>query len=530
MHSENFTLRKSITSTKEALTYLPNLMPVVVIFLLAFSFSILDNYYHTQQATQQDGKALIQTLERYIERTASELYVLNSRVGKNCENEDKLTLRGHVFHSEFIKEIGIYKNDRVVCTSNEGPNNIPLSQTISDRINASKNHITVFVSRSHSDLNTLFIYASISDHYGLNALLPPGRFVSLIAHIVEDQKYQYTLRILDTDLSAGLNQDSIDSNYALFTSKLYPLEIKLRPTSATYQYHYFRHMWQTILAASLFSLLYLIIGYQLLAKRSIEFSLFNAIKNNHIELYLQPIVDANNNTIVGSEALVRWDHPTQGHISPDIFIPIAEKLDIITFLTKKTLQSVAKFLDENPNYQEKKYVSINVSRVCLIDDAFIEYLTSFTKRHPHLVASLLLEVTENLDFDQQQLDNALKNLQKMQKMGFSLAIDDFGTGYSGLNFIRLHPFHVMKIDQVFIKSLHTDTSITPVLISMIRLAKELKMNVIAEGVETEQQIELLKTLGVSYIQGFYYSHPIKPDALIKLGSEIKFDKLSKLPA
>ncbi|EGU35859.1 hypothetical protein VII00023_16545, partial [Vibrio ichthyoenteri ATCC 700023] len=246
--------------------------------------------------------------------------------------------------------------------------------------------------------------------------------------------------------------------------------------------------------------------------------------------YLQPIVDINNNEVVGSEALVRWNHPKQGKISPEIFIPLAESLGVIDLLTKKTLNNVARFLTDNPTYHEKKYVSVNLSRVCLVDDDFVTHLLLFTKRYPDLVSCLLLEVKENLDFDQNQLQRALHNLKRIQTMGFHLAIDDFGTGYSGLNFIRLHRFQVMEIDQVFIKSLHSDSTITPVLISMIQLAKELKMKVIAEGVETEQQIELLKELDVSYIQGFYYSHPIKPEALIKLGSEIKFDQVSKLPA
>ncbi|WP_231893314.1 EAL domain-containing protein [Vibrio scophthalmi] len=505
-------------------------MPVVIIFLLGFFFSILDNYYHTKNATYQDGQELIQSLERYIEKTASELYVLNDRISKTCNQEDKLALRGHVFHSEFIKEVGIYSKGRVICTSNEGITDIYLPHAIVDRINASKNHITIELGNSSSGLNTFFIYASINDHYGLNALMPPQRFINIIAQNLDSKQYIYQLSILGRDLNGVISNNLKQKDQFIFNSEVYPLQIELRPSAGTYQHHYFSHIWQTILVASLFSLIYLIIGYQLLAKRSIEFNLVSAIENDQIELYLQPIVDVNNNEVVGSEALVRWNHPTQGQISPEIFIPLAESLGIIDLLTKKTLSNVARFLTNNPSYQAKNYVSVNLSRVCLVDDDFITHLLLFTKRHPELVGCLLLEVTENLDFDQQQLQVALRNLKRIQKMGFQLAIDDFGTGYSGLNFIRLHRFQVMKIDQVFIKSLQNGSSITPVLISMIQLAKELNMKVIAEGVETKQQIDLLKELDVSYIQGFYYSRPIKPAALIELGSEIKFDQVSRLPA
>ncbi|EGU31609.1 EAL domain-containing protein [Vibrio scophthalmi] len=530
MYSAKFNLRKIYTLTREMCSHLPNLIPVLVIFFLAFSFSILGNYYHTKKAAYQDGKELILALERYIEKTASELYVLNKQIGKTCSEEDKLALRSHVFHSEFIKEVGIYSNGRIICTSNEGLTDIDLSNAIVERINASKTHITIEVSRSNSALNTFFIYASINDHYGLNALMPPQRFINLIAQNLDNKQYKYRLSILGRDLNGEIPSNLKQKDQFIFDSEIYPLQIELRPSAGTYQYHYFSHIWQTILVASLFSLIYLIIGYQLLAKRSIEFNLVSAIENDQIELYLQPIVDVNNNEVVGSEALVRWNHPTQGQISPEIFIPLAESLGIIDLLTKKTLSNVARFLTNNPSYQAKNYVSVNLSRVCLVDDDFITHLLLFTKRYPKLVGCLLLEVTENLDFDQQQLQVALRNLQRIQKMGFQLAIDDFGTGYSGLNFIRLHRFQVMKIDQVFIKSLQNDSSITPVLISMIQLAKELEMKVIAEGVETKHQIDLLKELDVSYIQGFYYSRPIKPAALIELGSEIKFDQVSRLPA
>lgn len=530
MHSVKFNLHKVYALTKEVFSHLPNLMPMVVIFLLAFSFSILGNYYHTKKAAYRDGQDLIQALERYIERTASELYVLNNQIGKACSEKNKLSLRRHVFHSEFIEEIGIYSNGRVICTSNEGATDIALSNAIVERINASKNHITIEVGRSNSNLNTFFIYASINEYYGLNALMPPQRFMNLIAKTLDGKQYKYRLSILGRDLNGKIPSNLKQKDQFIFDSKLYPLQIELRPSAGTYQYHYFSHLWQTLLAASLFSLIYLIIGYQLLAKRSIEFNLLNAIENDQIELHLQPIVNINNNEMVGSEALVRWNHPTQGQISPEIFIPLAENLGVIDLLTKKTLLSVARFLTDNPQYQESKYVSINLSRVCLVDDNFVDHLHLFAKRNPNFVHCLLLEITENIDFDQRQLQKALRNLDRIAKMGFRLAIDDFGTGYSGLNFIRLHHFHVMKIDQVFIKSLHSDSSITPVLISMIQLAKELKMQVIAEGVETEQQIEMLKQLGVSDIQGFYYSQPIKPEALIALANEIKSDTFRKLSA
>lgn len=530
MESPRLNLKKIPNLAREMFNHLPNLLPVVAIFLLAFAFSILGNYYHTQKAIEKDGKEIVSLLERYIDTVASELYILNKFVSEDCTQDDKLTLRAHAFHSEFIKEVGIYKDGFVVCTSHEGPSKIKLLSGVMDRINASKKHITISIGESSSHVSTFFVYASINETLGLNALLPPERFANLIAQFLKAREYQYQLTILDYELNNQYQTNGSYSDHLAFTSEVYPFKIELYSTSGTYQYHYFAHVWKTILTASVFSLIYLIIGYQLLAKRSIEFTLLNAIRNDQIELYLQPIVDLNTDTVVGSEALVRWNHPTQGHISPEIFIPLAEKLGVIDSLTEKMLSMVALFLQENPSYQESKYVSVNVSRISLIDDHFLNYLKTFSKQYPYFVDSILLEVTENIDFDQQQLNQALNNLKRIQDLGFKLAIDDFGTGYSGLNFIRLHSFQVMKIDQVFIKSLHSESSTTPVLISMIQLAKELNMKVIAEGVETKQQIELLRKLGVSYIQGYYYSYPVKPEALITLSEKPEYIPLTNAPA
>ncbi len=519
MKSARIKTRQFRTLTSEMFTHLPNLLPVVAIFAFVFFFSILGNYYHTKQELKSDGQKSVQMLERHIVKIAQQLREIDAQISPNCDLEDKLTLRAHVFHSDLLKEVGVYHQGIVTCTSNEGSTHIELGSDTMQRINHAANNITISLGTSKSNLTTFFIYTSVNQFHGLNALIPPEKILSIIAPFLDLRQYRYQIEIIDHLLSDDNPQSLRYDDTRIFQSNLYPLTVKIQPTAGTYRYHYFKHIWQTILFASLVSLFYLLLRYQMLAKRSIEYSLLNAIDSDQIELYLQPIIDINSNKVVGSEALVRWNHPAQGKISPEIFIPLAEKLGVIDIITRKTFSTVVKFLKQHPHYHENHYISINLSRTSLINAEFIDYLKRFARRHPEYIQSILLEVTENIDFDQTELDLALAHLDMIKVMGFSLAIDDFGTGYSGLNFIRLHPFHVMKIDKVFIKSLHSDSTITPVLASMIHLANELKMKVIAEGVETEQQIELLRKLGVCYIQGFYYSQPITPEALIEYSNQ-----------
>ncbi|WP_159650698.1 EAL domain-containing protein [Vibrio atypicus] len=495
--------------------HFPVLIPIGGIFACVFLLAAAFNHHQLRQHVLSDGKNSIKELEIYIDDVAGKLQILQQSVGEDCSQQDKLELRSKVFNSRMIKEIGLYKDGVVYCTSNEGRTSIRLFNSTLQRIEASPKHITISLMKSKSKFKTFFIYSSRDKHTGINALLHPQQFLELVSPQFEEQKFGYQIQVLNEVIQSNHNQDLQKKNLYSFSSHLYPFTITIFLTSESYQYHYLKHIGETISIALVLSLIYLILRYQTLAKRSIEHSLVNAIRQEQIELFLQPIVDINTRKVVGSEALVRWNHPTQGQISPEQFIPLAEKLGVINLITRYALKEVTRFLKHNPEYSKSSYISINVSRYQIVEPEFVLYLENYAKRYPHFVNSILLELTENVDLSAEQLDTALLHLNMIQSLGFDIAMDDFGTGYSGLNLIRLINFDVVKIDQVFIKSLHPETDITPVLKSMIQLATELNMKIIAEGVETEHQIEILKMLGVKYIQGFYYARPIQPKELVE---------------
>ena len=265
------------------------------------------------------------------------------------------------------------------------------------------------------------------------------------------------------------------------------------------------------------SLAYLAILSYRVTRQSLEYSLQQALQDDDLELYLQPIVDIVEKRIAGSEALIRWHHPTQGIIPPDMFIPLAERMGIIDQITKRILKAVKTLILAHPTRLEGQYISLNISRQLIIDPSFIDYLIEFSKRNQAIIPTLLLEITENNEYTNRELEQAAASLKVLSELGFKFAVDDFGTGYSGLNFIRQHPFNALKIDKVFVNGLRTESTITPVLTSMISLGEELNMKVIAEGVETKEQIEKLRQLGVRYIQGYYFSAPMRPKEFIRFG-------------
>ena len=494
--------------------HFPHLAPIIGIFVLIFLLSAGVSYHQLRDQVLSDGNNAIGQLEHYIDNIADELQVLEAEVGGDCSAQDKSDLQAKVFNSRILKEIGLYKSGVVYCTSNEGPTNIRLFTSTWQRIQASPQRITVSFKESKNKLQTLFVYAANDKESGINALLHPEQFLELVSPSFESRQYGYDIQILNSVIQSNTDEAKIDtSNRFHFQSKLYPFTISIFLTFDSYQHQYVSNLGETALIALVLSLLYVIIRYQTLARLSIEYSLLTAIKEEQIELYLQPIVDIHSRKLVGSEALVRWNHPVQGNMSPEQFIPLAEKLGAIDRITKYMFKEISRFLKRNPDYLNESYISINISRYQIVQPEFVQFLERYKRRYPNYVGRILLELTENVELCSEQLDIALVNLKAIQELGFAIAIDDFGTGYSGLNLVRMIKFDVVKIDQVFIKSLHTESNIKPVLKSMIQLADDLDMKIIAEGVETEAQIEQLEMLGVKYIQGFYYAKPIKPDEL-----------------
>ncbi|WP_175443249.1 EAL domain-containing protein [Vibrio sonorensis] len=512
----------------EAFGYLPNLLPVVLIFSAVFVLSFVANIFFTEKSVQRHGQSSVQTLETYLTQKSKDLLRLETQYSNQCSPLDVTGLRSFIFDSHMVKEVGLFKNGRVYCSSNGDNTPRAIPKDLHQRLQDSTGLSTVSLAHPAQKIQALSIFAQNGNDSGAYATLPIQQFVDLIVPALTERHYGYKIEVLNRVIATEAGTDQSGFSQQAFTSENYPIAVTLYLNAATYQHYATNNIWQTIILASLLSLFYLLVRYKTLAKRSMEFSLLSAIEQDQIDLYLQPIIDSDTHALAGSEALVRWNHPTQGQISPEIFIPLAEKLGVIDQITERTIQKVTEFIYINQAQIKGKYISINLSRSLVLSPEFMDYLRGYAFKHPTVVKQLLLEITEDIHFSPRQLDTALRALRELNDLGFKIAIDDFGTGYSGLNFIRLHSFHVMKIDKVFIKALHSDASITPVLASMIQLGKELGMKIIAEGVETEEQLVQLKKLGVKYIQGFYYSYPVKPEELLKLGNNLVAPQLEQV--
>lgn len=277
------------------------------------------------------------------------------------------------------------------------------------------------------------------------------------------------------------------------------------------------YLWFGFLMAGITTIILLSIKHKKQSQRSLEYSLSSALKNKHLHVHMQPIVNRNTTEIVGCESLLRWNDPIEGNVSPAIFIPLAESLGLIEDLTYFVLREVLDTLKNHRELFESKYISVNISRNVVSNSNFANKVISIYKKNPDILKQVVFEVTEDGECSDADMVKIKNNLTKLADLGVRVAIDDFGTGYAGLDFVRQFPFSILKIDRVFVKNISDESSLgIPLLESMLQLSRTLGMQVIVEGVEYESQVNILSKLGVDYIQGFYFYKPMPINLTISL--------------
>lgn len=254
---------------------------------------------------------------------------------------------------------------------------------------------------------------------------------------------------------------------------------------------------------------------QVLKEQKIINAMEMAIQNKEFTLYLQPKYDIEKGAIIGAEALVRWISQENGFISPGDFIPVFENngfvYEVDKFIWEESCRYLRKWLDEG---REVHPISVNVSRIDLYDPKLVQHLVDLREKYQLPSQYLELEITESAyTEDPEQIITITRQLREA---GFVILMDDFGTGYSSLNMLKDIQIDVLKLDMGFLKSSDYSAKGGNILTAILKMAESLKMQTIAEGVETKEQVEFLKSIGCKYVQGFYYSKPLPVDEFEKL--------------
>jgi len=237
-----------------------------------------------------------------------------------------------------------------------------------------------------------------------------------------------------------------------------------------------------------------------------------ALERDELQLHFQPIVNLSDQGLAGFEALLRWQHPQRGMVSPAEFIPLAEESGLIRtigrWIIDRACAALAQLSAQRP--QRPLFMSINLSSRQFDDPELLGAIDQALARHPVDPARIKLEITESLLL--QRLDEGLRLLQACRSRGLKVSLDDFGTGYSSLSYLHRLPVDTLKLDRSFVLQLDANAAGSKIVAAVIALAHQLGMDVIAEGLETKQQIDALQALGADLGQGFHFSRPLAPAA------------------
>jgi diguanylate cyclase (GGDEF)-like protein/PAS domain S-box-containing protein len=240
----------------------------------------------------------------------------------------------------------------------------------------------------------------------------------------------------------------------------------------------------------------------------IETDLRHAVERNEFEVYYQPIVDLATGQINEFEALIRWRHPELGLVLPDQFISVAEETGMIVPIGQWTLNESCRQIAEWQKDLSRHFsVSVNLSARELMNPSLIAQIQKILRENGLVPSNLKIEVTESTVMEHS--DRSLSVLKRLSAMGIVLSTDDFGTGYSSLSYLQEFPFRRLKIDRSFIAKMDTDSKSSAIVRTILLLASNLGLDVVAEGIETEAQLNELRTHGCTLGQGYFFSRPLE---------------------
>lgn len=238
----------------------------------------------------------------------------------------------------------------------------------------------------------------------------------------------------------------------------------------------------------------------------------DAIINNRLEVYLQPIWDLRNNRMAGAESLARWNHPLRGMVPPDLFIPLAEQTGLVVPLTRWSINATLRHCAAARKAGHNLMVSINLSARVFHEQGIVEQVLGALSLWEVAPESVVLEVTENAIMEDPELSAQV--LRRLRDHGLRIAIDDFGAGYASFSYLKRFPANELKIDRAFVKDILVDARSAQLVRAMIDMAHHLQITAVAEGVEDKEIVDRLIGMGCDFAQGYFFGRPEPAEQLL----------------
>ncbi len=539
-------LKKSYTAKIMLVAFLGTHVPLLT---LLFSF-VISNSYSMEMAAQ----VLIIALFATLVGTAATLYALRHLLAPviltSAALQDYLNTKTlPELPTQFADEAGtlmadtsqtLHKLDELIhyITNYDDLTGLPNRDLFRDRLNN-----TLSQPQNHQGLVAVFLLG-IDDFTGISHALEHGQINLLLRAVAQ----RLTTCIAQTDILANLSQDEfaiaqveinsfesvIKLSQLLLTTLAKPFFIEGNSIHITVSigitindFEAPNGVDQLLQQAHIalyqakqqgrnqFQFYSPEINAQLQERLTLENELHGALERNEMMVYYQPLIDLHSKQIMAMEALVRWQHPTLGLVSPAKFIPIAEANNLIVPIGEWVLRTACA---QNRAWQIAGFspirISVNLSARQFELPNLVEVISQILQETELEASKLELEVTES--FLMADIQRSIQTLKQLRELGISLALDDFGTGYSSLNYLKRFPVNMLKIDRSFVQDVTTNPDSAAVTDAIIALAKSLRLNITAEGVETQQQLEYLQMRGCDEGQGFYFSRPAPADIITQM--------------
>lgn len=489
-------------SRESFLVLLAALLPIVL--LSALCWRIADTELHNQLTTA--AETAVSDADRFLDRIAAGLRERQGMIGASCDPETVHRLDRMTYESPLVRTVGLYDaGGRLYCTS-RGPADLDISGQIGD---GRRGGLIVRMGRSAlMGTPSIVIDNSRDDGAGINAVADPALFDELAAPLAFAQGAALQVTLGDGTLlrETGQPVSALGAAPISLTRQSRKFDLKATVTvPGSSVWVLFRGDLALFGMAGIIlsGVLVWVTTRRVTDRQFLSRGLKAALRRRELEVHYHPLIDIQNDRCVGAEALIRWRHPERGLVRPDLFIPIAEESGLIIPVTRWLMNRVRDDF-EGIELPREFHISINLAPVQFRDTVIVDDIRAIFSGRNLSPAMLVLEATERFPID----DAGRKVIDALRTMGPGIALDDFGTGHSGLAYLQKFHGDYLKIDASFVQAIGTDAVTRTVVDSIINLARDLDMEIIAEGVETVAQLEYLRKRGVPYAQGFLFARPL----------------------
>ncbi|MBD1572163.1 cyclic diguanylate phosphodiesterase [Vibrio sp. S17_S38] len=475
---------------------------ILIILLIPLPIALFSSFHFANISLQGQLRSLAQSYVHQMEEIVNELRDENKQAlydAKNCEQIQKSLL-----FETFLREMLISDDGHIVCSSKRGYEEYSAFSALLPRSHFPQGEYLFDFSDGAEKVRSLIVVDIDKHHPQRSAIsIVDQRYIDVRLGFQSDDRISHTQMTVN---KVNYPKGSKINNAPFATSaisKYLDIQVTITPSNKLKHDIFILYYLSAIPIWLLLAILIYLIQYWYFSRGTLIEDLKRAVKHHELHLVYQPLLNSSDKKISAVEALLRWENAKHGNVPPDIFIPLAEQHGFINTITDFVLEQALNDWEENSNHSPIQ-IGINVPPSYLLASDCIEKFSIWVQKYQEKNLLLGIEITER----QLLNEKGRTILDDIRQLGIEVFIDDFGTGHTSLSILQDIQFDYLKIDRCFINSIGVQSVNTPVLNSIINLAHQLNVKIVAEGVETKEQMDYLIEHDVELLQGYYFYKPM----------------------